>query len=96
MKIAVDGMGGDYAPEEIVQGAVAAAREHGVELVLNSPVTRIEVDGRQAKGIVVKDGSFHPADLIVSNADLPFVYNHLLPRSGKARRLNKKKYSCES
>jgi len=31
MKVAVDAMGGDYAPEEIVKGAVMAAREHGVE-----------------------------------------------------------------
>ena len=29
MKIAIDGMGGDYAPEEIVKGAVIAAREYG-------------------------------------------------------------------
>lgn len=89
---------GVYFPKggmhEVAENLLSAAREHGVELVMNSPVTRIEVDGRQAKGIVLNDGSFHPADLIVSNADLPFVYNHLLPRSGKARRLYKKKYSC--
>lgn len=32
--IAVDAMGGDHAPEEIVKGAVRAVREHGVRLVL--------------------------------------------------------------
>ncbi len=37
MKIAVDGMGGDYAPEEVVKGAVIAAQEYGVEIALVGP-----------------------------------------------------------
>jgi phosphate acyltransferase len=32
--IAVDAMGGDFAPDEIVAGAVAAAREHGTRIAL--------------------------------------------------------------
>ena len=42
MKIAIDAMGGDYAPEEIVKGAVAGAREHGVGIVLVGPTELIE------------------------------------------------------
>ena len=42
MKIAVDAMGGDYAPEEIVKGAVIAAKEHDVEITLVGPTERIE------------------------------------------------------
>ena len=34
MKIAVDAMGGDYAPKEIVFGAVRAAKQYGCEIVL--------------------------------------------------------------
>ncbi len=34
MKVAVDAMGGDYAPHEIIKGAVEAARELGVTVVL--------------------------------------------------------------
>jgi len=30
IRVAVDAMGGDYAPEEIVKGGVQAARELGV------------------------------------------------------------------
>ena len=37
MRIAVDGMGGDYAPEEIVKGTVIAAREYGVQIALVGP-----------------------------------------------------------
>lgn len=34
MKIAVDAMGSDFAPEQIVLGAIAAAKEYGCEIVL--------------------------------------------------------------
>ncbi len=34
MRIAVDAMGGDYAPEEIVKGAVLSLKEHQNEIVL--------------------------------------------------------------
>lgn len=41
MKIAVDAMGGDYAPVEIVQGSIDAAKELGVEIVLVGDAARI-------------------------------------------------------
>lgn len=34
MKIVVDAMGGDYAPDEVVRGAVAAVNEYNTEVVL--------------------------------------------------------------
>ncbi|HEX3047180.1 MAG TPA: phosphate acyltransferase PlsX [Bacillota bacterium] len=34
MKIAVDAMGGDFAPKEIVKGAIAACQEIGAEVIL--------------------------------------------------------------
>src|SRR4030065_100781 len=34
MKIAVDAMGGDFAPQLIVEGAVLAAKKYGVKVVL--------------------------------------------------------------
>lgn len=44
MKIAVDGMGGDHAPGEIVKGAVMAAREYGVEIALVGPEDRMRAE----------------------------------------------------
>jgi glycerol-3-phosphate acyltransferase PlsX len=40
--IAVDAMGGDFAPVEIVKGAVLAAREFGVAIILTGAVKEIE------------------------------------------------------
>ena len=43
MLIAVDAAGGEYAPHEIVKGAVKAAEEHGVDIALigNKPVLHV-------------------------------------------------------
>jgi glycerol-3-phosphate acyltransferase PlsX len=40
-RIMVDAMGGDNAPDEVVAGAVAAAREHGVRVILVGQARRI-------------------------------------------------------
>jgi glycerol-3-phosphate acyltransferase PlsX len=37
IRIALDAMGGDHAPREIVRGAAKALREHELELVLVGP-----------------------------------------------------------
>jgi glycerol-3-phosphate acyltransferase PlsX len=39
--IAVDAMGGDHAPDEIVAGALAAQREHGLTTLLTGPPARL-------------------------------------------------------
>ena len=44
MKIAVDTMGGDFAPEEIIKGSVAGAREYDVGIILVGPQERIEAE----------------------------------------------------
>ena len=80
----------------VAESLLSAAKEHGAKLHVNSPVTKIEVDGKRARGVTLEDGSFHAADLIVSNADLPYVYNDLLPVSTKAKWLNRAKYSCSA
>ncbi len=44
MKIAVDAMGGDHAPDAIVEGAVLAAREYGVGIILTGLSDRLEAE----------------------------------------------------
>ncbi len=39
--VAIDAMGGDYAPQEIVKGAVRAAKELGIKVQLVGPADRI-------------------------------------------------------
>lgn len=42
MKIVVDAMGGDYAPEVVIEGAIAAAKEYNIEIVLVGDETRVK------------------------------------------------------
>lgn len=44
IRIAIDCMGGDHAPHEIVKGALMGAREHGVEVLLVGPVDVIKAE----------------------------------------------------
>jgi glycerol-3-phosphate acyltransferase PlsX len=50
MRIAVDAMGGDYAPEAIVSGAVAAAKELGADVVLVGPEARVREELARHRG----------------------------------------------
>lgn len=44
VRVAIDAMGGDYAPEEIVKGAVAAAEKTGVEVFLVGQADRVNAE----------------------------------------------------
>jgi phytoene desaturase len=73
---------------------IAAAR--GVRFIYNTHVERIEVSNNRATGVVLADGRQLKADIIVANADLPYVYRHLLPDQAEAERLERKKYTCSA
>ena len=64
MRIAVDAMGGDNAPREVVDGAIMAAREYGYDIILlgdNEAVQReLFRHGSHPKNISV----YHTADVI--------------------------------
>ena len=91
---------GVFFPEggmsQIPDKLLKAAGDLGVKAFLNSPVTKIQTEGKKVKGIVLKNGSYHEADLVVANADLPYVYRELLPPGRRYRKLNKLKYSCSA
>lgn len=82
--------GGMY---KIVEALTSLAREAGVEFVFDATVEQIDVNGRSARGLVV-DGQRMQADAVLANADLPYVYQNLLPQDGEAKKLDRKRYSC--
>ncbi len=89
---------GVYFPKggmhQVAESLLSIAVEQGARLELNSPVKRIEVEGKRARGVTLNDGSFHAADLVVANADLPYVYKELLPAGRISKGMDRKKYSC--
>jgi len=72
------------------------AVERGAEVRFDAAVTQIEIQGQRAIGARMADGSSMSADVVLANADLPYVYAALLPDAGPARRLEHKTYSCST
>lgn len=68
----------------------------GVQVRLRAPVKRINVDGGRATGVTLESGETLPADIVIANADLPYVYKHLLPDDGSARQLMRRKFTSSA
>ncbi len=83
--------GGMY---RVVEALMEIAEQAGVEFVFNAGVERIDVNGARARAVVLADGQRLEADAIVANADLPYVYQNLLPHDGMADRMARKRFSC--
>jgi phytoene desaturase len=80
----------------IVETLMDLALQAGVEFRFNSAVEWIETDSSRVRGVRLEDGSHLPAEVVLANADLPYVYRDLLPQSSAARALETKHYSCSA
>jgi phytoene desaturase len=93
-------VGGVWFPEggmgRVVEVLVGLAERAGAQFAYNAPVERIETENGRASGVRLADGRRLTADVIVANADLPYVYHSLLPRDRTARRLARKRYTCSA
>jgi phytoene desaturase len=85
--------GGMYS---IVETLVDLARDAGVEFRFGSTVSRINTNAKRARGVSLADGSESDADVVLANADLPYVYQHLLPDKGLADSMARKQFSCSA
>jgi phytoene desaturase len=80
----------------IVEKMLQAAEEKGVQFFYSKPVKQVVITGNRADGIILEDGTEIRSDIIVANADLPYVYRKLLPDKRKSVHLDKLKYSCSA
>ncbi|MFZ6027999.1 MAG: phytoene desaturase family protein [Chloroflexota bacterium] len=85
--------GGFY---EVAKSLEAVARGLGVNFYYNSPVAQINVENNRTTGITLKTGERVDADVVIANADLPYVYSELLPDDGTTRKLAGKKYTSST
>ena len=94
MKIAVDAMGGDYAPEQIVFGAVRAAKKYQCEIVLVGDEAQIRKvlereKGWEGLGITIHhttqviEMDEHPADAVRTKKDSSVVVATKLVKDGE-------------
>jgi len=85
--------GGMY---RVVETLMELARAAGVEFIFDAAVERIETDSARAQGVRLTGGARLNADVVVANADLPYVYQALLPPDGASRALGRKRFSCST
>jgi len=83
--------GGMY---RVVESLMELARQAGVEFIFSSAVERIDTNASHVRGVLLAGGSRLEADVVLANADLPYVYQHLLPHDGLAKALARKRFSC--
>lgn len=94
MKIAVDAAGGDYAPHEMVKGAIKAAQEYGVEIVLvgrrsvlrklaEKSLGKVPVTIADAKQVI--DFNEHPIKALQNKPNSSIVVGINLLKSGGAQ-----------
>ncbi len=88
-------MGGIYS---VVEDMVALATEMGVEVRTSAPVEHICIENERVRGVRLESGEQFRADIVVSNADLPYTYRRLIDglhrRHYSDRRLDHLKYAC--
>lgn len=86
-------MGGMYAG---IQALTKVAEKLGVKFVYNAPVKKINTGKRQVESVETADGKTYSADIFVGNADLPYIYQELLPDANEAKKLENKLYTCST
>lgn len=85
--------GGIYS---VVESLITRAEMLGVKIYYDSEIKSINVSRNKTDGISLSDGEIVEADLVVANADLPYVYRELLPDRGIAGKFGRMKYSCSA
>ena len=87
----LDSVAGVYFPRggihAVPRALAGVAEKHGVDIQYGAAVSRVEVSGDRATGVVLADGRRIAADVVVLNPDLPVAYRDLLPPSRRPRRL---------
>ena len=89
-------MGGTYA---LPTAMASVARKIGVEIETNIAVQQIVVENGRARGVKLEDKGYLTADVIVSNADLPYTYTDLLaqrPKNLDEPRWRKDAFTCSA
>jgi phytoene desaturase len=83
--------GGMYS---VVEALMKLALDAGVEFMFDASVERVDVNSTHARAVFLDDGQRLAADAVLANADLPYIYNDLLPDRKLAKSLSRKRFSC--
>lgn len=77
-------IGGFY---KVIEALENIGRNLGVDFRYGVEAKRIVTKGKRTEGVELADGTIIEADVVVSNADLVWTYNNLLPAEPYAQTL---------
>jgi len=84
----------------ISQAMADVVREEGGEIRLGTPVKRVLVENRVARGVELEDGTRIEADDVIINADFAHAMTHIVDpmdvRKYTAANLDRREYSCST
>ncbi len=87
--------GGIYS---IVEDMLELAAQRDVPVRTNAAVEEICIEAGRVVGVRLEGGEFISADIVISNADLPYTYRKLIPEANRKRytdrKLAKMAYAC--
>jgi len=94
-------MGGMYAG---IQALVKIAEKLGVKFIYKTAVKKMKEENStlsllkrgRIKSAITEDGREFVADIFVGNADLPYIYQELLPKNEESKKLENKLYTCST
>lgn len=88
-------MGGIYS---LVEDMVRLGQELGVNLRTSAPVQEILIENGKVSGVRLQSGEQLTAEIVISNADLPYSYRELVDgqhsKDYSMKRLERMNYSC--
>jgi phytoene desaturase len=88
-------MGGIYS---VAEDMLSMAQEMGVKIRTRAPVSQICIENGCVEGVRLESGELIRANLVVSNADLPYTYRTLIDHRYRGdytdQRLERMQYAC--
>jgi phytoene desaturase len=92
---------GSFSPSQggmfsVVEKLAETAESSGARFHYRKPVREIIPEAKRVTAVILDDGTRVEADIVVCNADLPYVYKELLPDSRKSRHISRLNYSCSA
>ena len=87
--------GGIYS---IIEDMVALGEKLGLTIRTNTPVEKILIENGRAAGVLLESGEKVLADIVISNADLPYTYQKMIDPAYRKQypdqKLEKMEYAC--
>jgi len=64
----------------IVESLNCLMKRNDIKIIMRQTVSSLQITNGKAVGVILENGDYHKADIIISNADAPFLYSKMTPK----------------